>query len=300
MLVRCLRSAIKKGKLMPRLSTSSWSLHRALGRPPLFGPGESPQQPSVAAEIALLDLPARLAGIGIGTLEIVHFHFPSTDGAYLDDLRAAVKDAGIELFSVLIDAGDITHADAAQREVALTWIRSWIDAAVRVGASHARVVAGYTPVKCNGDDLRHHPIIQRSAENLLRLADYADPLGVHVITENFRETGSRSDQLRTILDLCGGRVGLCADFGNATGADKYDELAALFPYADSAHVKANYDIEGNVDRAELARALKLLLTTPFDGPMSLIFDSPLRSDETEWDNLVILRDLVGKEMNKES
>jgi sugar phosphate isomerase/epimerase len=247
----------------------------------------------------LLELPARLAAIGIGTLEIVHFHFPSIEAAYLDDLRAAVKDAGVELFSVLIDAGDITHADAARRAEALAWIRSWIDVAARVGASHVRVVAGYTPVEHNGDDLGHHPIIQRSAENLLALAYYADPLGVRVITENFRETGSRADQLAAILDLCEGRVGLCADFGNAKGADKYDELAALFPRADSAHVKAEYDAGGNSDRAELARSLGLLRATSFDGPMSLIFDSPLRAGENEWDNLVIMRELVGKEMNEE-
>jgi sugar phosphate isomerase/epimerase len=264
----------------------------------LFGPGEAPQQPSATAEISLLELPARLAAIGIGTLEIVHFHFPSMGHGYLDELRAAVKDAGIELFSVLIDAGDITHADAAQRETALDWIRSWIDVAARVGASHARVVAGYTPVDQDGDDLHHHPIIQRSAENLLALADYADPLDVRVITENFRETGSRADQLRAILDLCEGRIGLCADFGNAKGADKYDELAALFPHADSAHVKAEYDAEGNIDRAELARALALLRATSFDGPMSLIFDSPLRPGETEWDNLVILREAVGTIMSR--
>jgi sugar phosphate isomerase/epimerase len=247
----------------------------------------------------LLELPAQLAEIGIGTLEIVHFHFASTDDGYLDELRAAVKDAGIELFSVLIDAGDITHADAARREEALTWIRSWIDVAARLGASHARVVAGYTAVERNGDDLRHHPIIQRSAENLRSLATYAAPLGVRVITENFRETGSRADQLAAILDLCEGRVGLCADFGNAKGADKYDELAALFPRADSAHVKAEYDGRGNVDRVELARSLGLLRNTSFNGPMSLIFDSALKPGETEWDNLVVMRELVGKEMNEE-
>lgn len=284
---------------MPRISTSSWSLHRALGRPPLYGSGQSPQGSAATAEISLLDLPARLAGLDIGTLEIVHFHVPSTDEGYLDELRAAVNDAGIELFSILIDAGDITHADAAQRDADLRWIRDWIDVAAKLGASHARVVAGYTPVERDGRNPKFHPVIQLSATYLRQLADYAGERGVRVITENFRETGSRADQLGAILELCEGRVGLCADFGNAKGADKYDELAALFPRADSAHVKAEYDAAGHVDRAELSRSLGLLRATSFDGPMSLIFDSPLRAGETEWDNLVILRDLVGKEMNEE-
>ncbi len=282
---------------MPRISTSSWSLHRALGRPPLFGPGESPSGPSSEAAITLLELPARLAQIGIGTLEIVHFHLPSTDEGYLSQLRAAIEEAGVELFSLLIDAGDITHPDPVQRDAALQWIRSWIDVAARLGAPNVRVVAGYTPVERDGRNLKFHPVIQLSATYLRQLADYAQSVGVRVITENFRETGSRADQLIAILTLCEDKVGLCADFGNAKGADKYDELSALFAYADSAHVKAEY-AAGQVDRRELGRTLGMLLSTDFDGPMSLIFDSPLQPGETEWDNLVILREWVEQSVNE--
>lgn len=276
---------------MPRLSTSSWSLHRALGRPPLFGPGQSPAGASAGAEISLLELPARLAAIGIHTLEIVHFHFPTMDSGYLDELRTAITEAGVELFSILIDAGDITQADDARRTDELDWIRSWLEAAAQVGASHARVVAGYTPVDANGD-LRNHPVVLRSADNLLGLAGIAEPLGVRILTENFRETGSRADTLIALLERCEGRVGLCADFGNAKGVGKYDELAALFPYADSAHVKADYSENGTIEPGGMARALDLLTATSFDGPMSLIFDSPLQPGETEWDNLVRMRALV--------
>ncbi|MBI1297677.1 TIM barrel protein [bacterium] len=276
---------------MPRISTSSWSLHRALGRPPLYGPGESPRGASAQAEVSLLDVPARLKQIGIGTLEIVHFHLPTINDGYLTELRAAIEDAGIELFSVLIDAGDITHPNAGQRAADLRWICEWIDVAAKLGASHARVVAGYTPVARDGRNLKFHPVIQLSATYLRQLADYAAAQGVRVITENFRETGNRANQLLAILELCEGKVGLCADFGNFQGPNKHLELAALFPHADSAHVKAEY-IDGQVDCAELARTLSLLSAAGFDGPMSLIFDTPLAEGETEWDNLVLLRQEV--------
>jgi sugar phosphate isomerase/epimerase len=273
---------------MPRISTSSWSLHRALGRPPLYGPGESPRGASAQAEVSLLDVPARLKQIGIDTLEIVHFHLPTTDDGYLAELRAAIEDAGVELFSVLIDAGDITHPNAGQRDADLRWICKWIDVAAKLGASHARVVAGYTPVARDGRNPKFHPVIQLSATYLRQLADYAGEQGVRVITENFRETGSRAEQLLAILELCEGKVGLCADFGNCQGPNKHLELATLFPHADSAHVKAEY-VDGRMDGAELARTLSLLSAAGFDGPMSLIFDTALADGETEWDNLVLLR-----------
>ncbi len=277
---------------MSRISTSSWSLHRALGSPPLFGPGDAgPRQPSNGA-ISLLDLPSAAAKADIHTLEIVHFHFPTTDGAYVDDLRGAVEEAGIELFSVLIDAGDVTHPDDGARAEEMAWIRSWLDVTAQCGASHARVVGGYQPVARDGRPLLDHPVLRRSAEGLRELADYGSSIGVRVITENFRETTDRADQALAILTLCEGRVGLCADFGNYRGEDRYEELAAIFPKADSAHVKAVYDDSGRPDRDEFRHSLGMLAEAGFDGPMSLIFDSPLRGNSTEWDNLAQMREVA--------
>jgi len=298
---------------MPRISTSSWSLHRSLGKPQRRMPDDPPAKgPAPDAQIALLELPGRLAQAGIGTLEICHFHFPSTDAGYLAELRAAAKAAGVELFSVLIDAGDITHDDPAQREKELAWIRGWLAVASAIGASHSRVIAGYAPVERNGsvernapierngDDLREHPLIQRSAANLRSLAAYAGERDVRVITENFRATAEQADQLLAILELCEGEVGLCADFGNfpstssgqGKGPGKYDELAAIAPQANSAHAKALYDGEGRPDQAEFKRCLDLMAGVGFDGPISLIFDTPFHRGEDEWDNLAGLREIV--------
>ncbi|MBX3054636.1 MAG: sugar phosphate isomerase/epimerase [Caldilineaceae bacterium] len=294
---------------MPRISTSSWSLHRALGKPPMRTPDGPPANgPAANAQLSLLDLPDRLAAAGIGTLEICHFHFPHTDASYLAELRAAAQDAGVELFSVLIDAGDITHSDPAQLEKELDWIRGWLDVAAAIGASHSRVIAGYAPIERNGGALRDHPLIQRSAANLRGLAAYGAGQGVRVITENFRATAARADQLLAILELCAGAVGTCADFGNfpltspgdvlrsskgqRNGPDKYDELAAIAPQAHSAHAKALYDGEGHPDRAELIRCLDVMAAAGFDGPVSLIFDTPFYRGEDEWDNLARLREIV--------
>lgn len=274
---------------MSRVSTSSWSLHRALGSPPLYGPGDpGPRQPS-NGEISLLELPSALAQANINTLEIVHFHFPTMDNAYVDELKAAVEEAEIELFSVLIDAGDVTHPDESVRAGEIAWIRSWLELTARCGASHARVVGGYGSVERNHTSLLDHPVIQRSAQGLRELADHGSSIGVQVITENFRETTARADQVLAILELCEGRVGLCADFGNYKGEDRYDELAAIFPKADSAHVKALYDDRGQPDEVEFRHSLGILSEAGFDGPMSLIFDTALHGNSTEWDNLAQLR-----------
>ncbi|MBI3958356.1 MAG: hypothetical protein HY328_06060 [Chloroflexi bacterium] len=144
----------------------------------------------------------------------------------------------------------------------------------------------------HGAELLAHPVIRLSAQNLCTLAAYAGERGVQVITENFRATAERADQLLAILELRAGEVGLCADFGNFKGAAKYDELAAIAPYANSTHAKALYDGEGRPDRSELARCLDVMAAAGFDGPISLIFDTPFHRGEDEWDNLAVLRELV--------
>ncbi len=292
---------------MPRISTSSWSLHRSLGKPAVATPDSPPAAgPVPGAQLSLLELPGRLAAAGIGTLEICHFHFPSTDAGYLAELKAAAQDAGVEIFSVLIDAGDITASDLDALARDLAWIRGWLDVAAAIGASHSRVIAGYASVardgfvEQNGGDLRTHPIIRQSAANLRSLAAYGAVQGVQVITENFRSTAERADQILAILELCDGAVGTCADFGNfpstrsgqGKGPGKYDELAAIAPKSTSAHAKALYDGQGHPDQAEMERCLDVMAAAGFDGPISLIFDTPFHRGEDEWDNLAVLREIV--------
>ena len=115
--------------------TSTWSLHRELGQ--VMAVDEAKK-----GAIDLLELPAQLAARGIGMLEICHFHFPRLDDGYIADLRQALAAHEIELFSLLIDAGDITHPDPEQRQKEMLWIGEWLQIAARCGAHCVRVVAG--------------------------------------------------------------------------------------------------------------------------------------------------------------
>ena len=271
---------------MSRLSISSWSLHRALG--PRYRPAEDGAggliPDGLPGDLDLLDLPARIAARGIRTLEVCHFHFPSLDEGYLADLRAVLEGAGVALFSVLIDAGDITHPDEAARARELTWIRAWMEVAGRCGATHARVIAGDAEVPAGDGE----EVLRLSAENLRGLARFGRDRGVRVITENFRPLTRRPESLLKVLDRGEGEVGLCADFGNFKGSTKYDDLAAILPRADSVHAKAHYPAAGEMDRGDFVRCMDLVRGAGFDGPYSLIFDGP----GDEWESLAEIQEVV--------
>lgn len=278
---------------MPRFSVSSWSLHRALGPRYRMVKHQFDQltpDNDTPGDISLLEVPDKIAAQGIKTLEICHFHLPRLDRGYIAELRAALEQAGVELFSILIDAGDITQPDPSSRESELSWIRAWLEVAGQCGASHARVIAGYAQLDGNGErDPHDHPLIRLSAGHLRDLARFGRERGVQVITENFQPLTKRPAHVLAILDLAEGEVGLCVDFGNYKGATKYGDLALLLPRADSIHAKANYQASGAMDRPDFERCLDMARQADFGGPYSLIFDSP----GDEWEGVAELRQVVG-------
>jgi len=255
---------------MPKLSISTWSLHRTLG--PVYPaldthPGERvAETPYGDGALTLLDVPAYVAELDIHTLEICHFHFPRTDAGYLDRLRHNLDAAGVRLMTLLVDAGDIAAGDAGARERDIHCIEGWIDVAQRVGATRVRVIAGATPPDAAGRAVRD------SIAGLTALAGYARARGVELITENWLALAARPAQLLTILDGLRGAVGLCADFGNYPAETRAEDLRAILPRAVSVHAKADWPAPGVVDEGGFGRCLDLTREAGFRGAYVLIFD----------------------------
>jgi hypothetical protein len=104
---------VEKTSQGKRLSVSTWSLHHHLGAPPISGPDREivPFDGKL-----LLELPSKLKEFGISTLEICHFHIPSRDEAFLSELRAELERNSIELWTILIDEGDLNSSQHAARD----------------------------------------------------------------------------------------------------------------------------------------------------------------------------------------
>ena len=266
----------------PRLSVSTWSLHRQLGRPDFYGPEDAKRIPVAThdkGELSLLELPERVAEFGINTLELCHFHIPRLDRGYLNELRGALEAANVDLFSVLIDNGDITHPEYADRDLA--WIGEWIETAGQLGATCARAIAGKAAPSAE--------TLEMSRNGLKKLAERSEANGVRLMTENWFSILSTPDNVLTLLDRLDGEVGFCLDFGNWAGETKYADLEEIAPRADSCHTKAHFSAPGEMDKDDYVRCLDLTQDAGFSGPHTLIYDGP---GDDEWEGLAIEQQIV--------
>lgn len=236
---------------MRRLALTSWSLHRSLE----------------GGALSLLELPGRAREAGIGTLEICHFHVPSTDASYLKQLREALDAANVELFSILIDTGDIANADLERRGADMQLIAGWMDVAAQLGAKAVRVVAG----DGSPDDAA---ALERSESGLRELAAYGSERGLRVLTENFRSLASTAANCNHLLDALDGAVGLCADIGNFPAASRVGQFTAVVERAESVHTKSKYDEAGGILGDDLRLCLEASVAANFDGPYTLVYDLP--------------------------
>lgn len=257
----------------PRLSVSTWSLNRTLGKPAFYGVGQPlPFDTHSKGATTLLELPAKIARAGIHTMEICHFHLPALDSVYLQELRAALKSAQVELFSLLIDDGDLTHPSHRERDQA--WISEWITIASQLDARCVRVIAGKADPTPEALDISYQAFQQ--------LIEQGEAEGVQIMTENWFNLLSQPAYVTRLLERLEGKVDLCFDFGNWSGPDKYQRLAQIAPYAKSCHAKASFTAPYQIDKEDYTRCLDITQQAGFSGPYTLIYAD---AGDNEWEGL---------------
>lgn len=265
-----------------RIAVSTWSLHRHLGT---TYPHEIPTEIGTVEETygpgteSLLDLPSALHNHGYRRMELVSFHLPSRDPLYLGELRDQLRVTGVTLQTLLIDAGDIADPVNGARDT--RWIASWIETANALGAENARIIAGKQPPSKEALD--------RAVLALREIEDANAGSTVRLVTENWHALLPSAAEVNDLLDRLEGRVGLLMDFGNWTGRDKYEQLAAIAGRAELCHAKAHF-VDGDLDAADYGRCIDLAEGAGYTGPYTLIFDSEVPVNE--WDGLALERDFI--------
>jgi sugar phosphate isomerase/epimerase len=188
----------------------------------------------------LLDLPGILHDkLGIAALEHVNTFFENPTLAYQQKLKKACSDAGVRSTIIMCDnEGSTASPDKAERWKAAIAHRKWIDIAHELGCISVRcnVYGGLTDWK------QDHDLVDRAAETLHHMLDYAQGSDLNIIVENHGGASSDPDLLVTLVKKVNHpQFGLLCDLGNWNkGEDRYAAVRKILPFARGLSVKGTW------------------------------------------------------------
>ena len=234
---------------MPKISVSSWSLHRHIGK-----------------DITLLDFPkiARET-FGMDAIELVDFQFQSTDRDFVNQLKRNIEGNGQHVVHVAAGHGNISQRDEKQRLEDVSAVLAWLDLAVHFGAPAIRIDTG----KQEGElDLNI------TIDSYKRLAKRAKELGLKITLENHGGISGDPENLVRIVESVGADVmGTCPDFGNFPAETRYQSLERVAPYAAIVHAKTfEFGPDGEETTIDFAKCADIF--KDFHGYWSVEFEGP--------------------------
>jgi sugar phosphate isomerase/epimerase len=255
---------------LERIAISSWSLHN------YFRSTRANSFDLPGPLLALLDFPEMIvARYQVRHFELCATHFPSTEPAFLRELKYTLAHTLSTIVNLSVDIGEcgpegtFSDPDHEARLAALDAARRWVDVAHDLGVKSVSVGPG----KVDPESLA------RTGESYKALAIYAQTKGVHVMMENQLGFGGEHPQeITKVLKLAGpGRLSALPDFANFTDEPTRQKgLEMLFPYAPSlCHVKGlEFDAAGAETGYDFPQAMAIARTAGFRGVYAINFDGP--------------------------
>lgn len=225
--------------------------------------------------LALEDFAAHISSkFGINKIEPWSGHFPSTDGKYLAQFRAAVEKVGSGIVNIAVDGEHSPYAaDRAEREQAIAFGQRWIDAAVILDSPSVRInipTAGQSK-----------PDIGRTADSFHRVVEYASAKHIVVNLENDNPVSEDPSFLVKLIERVNSPwLRALPDFANTltTGNAEhaYSGMKAMFQHAYSiCHVKdGEVNDAGKLFVLDMARAFGYLKQSGYKGYCSMEWDRP--------------------------
>jgi L-ribulose-5-phosphate 3-epimerase len=229
-----------------KISLAQWSLHRGLKD----------------GTIDHLDF-AAIANreFDIQAIEFVNSFFKdkARDAAYLKEMNLRAADNGVYQNLIMIDGeGALGHPDETERAKAIDNHKRWVEAAKVLECRSIRVNA---QSQGTWDEQ-----MDRAADGLARLTQFAEPFGINVIVENHGGYSSNGQWLAGVMKKVGlPTCGTLPDFGNfhLGGGKQYDRYKGVFelmPFAKAVSAKAHdFDADGNETHTDYRRMMKIVV-----------------------------------------
>jgi len=226
--------------------------------------------------------------LALDGVELLDRHFPSTDIAYLREIKKLCADLYLTICGASV-SNDFGRLETAEGQQEMERVKSWVDIAQFLGAPVLRVFAGWVPAEQRREQGRGLPgvlgrLLRREDGARKRLWDemvsclrecaaYAEEKGIVLGLENHDGNGLvvTSDEVERCLREVGSPwLRLNLDTGN------YGDLASIertLPLAVKVHAKF-YDVdeEGRDRRLDWERIMGILTDSGYRGFLSIEYE----------------------------
>jgi len=218
--------------------------------------------------IKLTDFAAMVADkFGLHNIEPLSDHFPSTEPAYLEELRTAVEKAHAHIVNIPCGVGpSLYDADAAKRDAAVANNKKWVDVAVAIGSPSIRV---------HVQNARGGPDVDRASDALKRVAEYGAAKKVVVNLENDDLVSEDAFFLAKVIDAVHSPwLHALPDFGNSMlkGDEEFNYKAAEAMFRRAyciSHVKDSEVMGKKVFRVDVAKTFGIAKAAGYRGYFSM-------------------------------
>ncbi len=202
-----------------------------------------------------LTVPAKLKELGIPAITYNDIWMKSYDTAYLDQIKKACADSGIEIVGFICE-GNLANLDDKAWQAQIDEDAKKMKAAAYLGAKAVRLNLGGL-----GDEKKDDTIgADRCIAAFKQLLPLARELNIKMTIENHGGVSKKADTILKVIKGSDPRwVGSCLDFGNWPADVRYRESLKLAPYAYHVHAKTHtFNDQGEDTDKDYKRLLGML------------------------------------------
>ncbi|HEY2821058.1 MAG TPA: sugar phosphate isomerase/epimerase family protein [Candidatus Acidoferrum sp.] len=223
----------------------------------------------------LMQFPAEVVEkFGVHGIEPLAQHFESTEPAYLEKFRTAVEKSKVRIVNIPTHVRESYYdTDASVRQKAIDVSKKWIDVAVVVGSPGVRPHIN--------ESKSSKPDVDRTAESLRHVADYAAQKNIVVTLENDDPETEDAFFVAKVIDAVNNPyLRSLPDFANSVlkGDLDFNYRAMKEMFARSyniSHVKdGEADDNGKVLNIDIKKTFEIAKAANYRGFYSMEYDAP--------------------------
>jgi sugar phosphate isomerase/epimerase len=242
-----------------KISLAQWSLHKTF-----FGKKADPIDFAMMAK----------KDYGIEAIEYVNQFYKDKKGddKYVAELKKRADDNGVKSLLIMCDGeGALGDADETKRKTAVSNHHRWVEWAKTLGGHSIRVNA-----QSSGT---FEEQLDRAADGLRQLTEFAAKMGINVIVENHGGLSSNGEWLAAVMKKVDHKgCGTLPDFGNFNLGggkmyDRYKGVTELMPFAKAVSAKSHdFDGDGNEIHTDYFKMMKIVLDAGYRGYVGIEYE----------------------------